>query len=327
MTKIKNCLICYQPLAENQKLYHPKCSKKLFGQSKAPDLPYANDELKKLAQNVVRSRITIPGVQAKLSLHLDKNLKKNSRFTLVGLWGNFILKPPLEAYPFMPEIEHLTMHLAELFQIDAVPHGLIPLKSGEIAYITRRIDRLPDGEKLHMEDMCQLTERLTEDKYRGSMEQIGRIVQKLSSNPIFYTIRLFEIALFSFITGNADMHLKNFSLIYPLEGMVNLSATYDMLATRLLIPEKDDPEELALTLNGKKRKFTHNDFHCFAAHLGLNERQINNVFNRFSKVIPEMGSVIDRGFLPQKKTDEFKQLIKERAERLELWEGKRGTGS
>ncbi len=318
MTEIKNCLICYQPLAENQKLYHPKCSKKLFGQSKAPELPYAYDELKELAQKVVHSRITIPGVQAKLSLHLDKSLKKNSRFTLVGLWGNFILKPPLEAYPFMPEIEHLTMHLAGLFKIDTVPHGLIPLESGEIAYITRRIDRLPDGEKLHMEDMCQLTERLTEDKYRGSMEQIGKIIQKLSSNPIFDTIRLFEIALFSFITGNADMHLKNFSLIYPLEGMVNLSAAYDMLATRLLIPEKDDPEELALTLNGKKRKFTGNDFHRFAAHLGLNERQIKNVFNRFTEAIPEMGSVIARGFLPQQKTEEFKQLIKERAARLEL---------
>jgi len=177
---------------------------------------------------------------------------------------------------------------------------------------------LPDGEKLHMEDMCQLTERLTEDKYHGSMEQIGRIIQKLSSNPLFYTIRLFEIALFSFITGNADMHLKNFSLIYPLEGMVNLSPAYDMLATRLLIPEKDDPEELALTLNGKKRKFTRNDFHSFAAHLGLNEKQIKNVFNRFTKALPEMESVIGGGFLPQQKTDEFKQLIKERAARLEL---------
>jgi len=318
MTEIKNCLFCYQPLAENQKLYHPKCSKKLFGRSKAPELPYAYDELKELAKKVVHSRITIPGVQAKLSLHLDKSFKKNSRFTLVGLWGNFILKPPLEAYPFMPEIEHLTMHLAGLLKIDTVPHGLIPLESNEIAYITRRIDRLQDGEKLHMEDMCQLTERLTEDKYRGSMEQIGRIIQKLSSNPIFYTIRLFEIALFSFITGNADMHLKNFSLIYPLEGMVNLSAAYDMLATRLLIPEKDDPEELALTLNGKKRKFTRNDFHSFAAHLGLNERQIKNVFNRFTEAMPEMVSVIGRGFLPQQKTDEFKQLIKERAARLEL---------
>ena len=219
----------------------------------------------------------------------------------------------------MPEIEHLTMRLAGLFKIDTVPHGLILLKSGETAYITRRTDRLANGEKLHMEDMCQLTERLTEDKYRGSMEQIGKIIRKLSSNPIFDAIRLFEIALFSFLTGNADMHLKNFSLIYPVEGMINLSAAYDMLATRLLIPEKDDPEELALTLNGKKRKFIRNDFHRFAVHLGLNERQIQNVFNRFEKAIPEMEPVINKGFLPQQKADEFKQLIKERAARLELF--------
>lgn len=318
MSSIENCLICCRALDGTHDCYHPQCSRRLFGQRTAPELPYAYRDLKEAAKEVVRSRVAVPGVQAKLSLHIDKSRKKNSRFTLVGLWGNFILKPPLEAYPHMPEIEHLTMHLAGLFKIDTVRHGLIRLKSGETAYITRRIDRLPGGEKRHMEDMCQLTERLTEDKYQGSMEQVGEIIKKFSSNPLFDCIRFFDVALFSFLTGNADMHLKNFSLIYPVDGMVKLSAAYDMLATRLLIPEKDDPEEMALTVNGKKRKLTGDDFFRLATHLGLNEKQIYNVFKRFSKAIPATRTGIDRGFLPKDKASEFKHLITERATRLEL---------
>ena len=281
-------------------------------------MPYACDELKDAAKKIVRSRITVPGVQAKLSLHLDNSRKKNSRFTLVGLWGGFILKPPIEAYPQMPEIEHLTMHLADLFKIDTVPNGLIHLKSGEIAYVTRRIDRLPDGTKRHKEDMCQLTGRLTEDKYRGSMEQIGKVIHKFSSNPLFDCTRFFDMVVFSFLTGNADMHLKNFSLIYPVDGMVQLAPAYDMLATRLVISEKEDPEEMALTVNGKKRKLTLNDFNLLATNLGLNKKQRQNIFKRFSKTIPETSAIIDRSFLPDKKAKEFKQLITSRAALLGL---------
>lgn len=318
MNAEKDCLICYRPLDSAGDFYHPHCSQRLFGQRVGPELPYNYDELKEAAKKVVRSRVTVPGMQAKLSLNLEKSRKKNSRFTLVGLWGNFILKPPVETYPHMPEIEHLTMHLASLFKIKTVQHGLIHLKSGELAYITRRIDRTSGGEKLHMEDMCQLTERLTEDKYRGSMEQIGKIIKHHSSNPLLDCIRFFDVALFSFLTGNADMHLKNFSLIYPVDGMVQLSAAYDMLATRLLISEENDPEEMALTVNGKKRKLTSNDFYQLAANLGMNEKQVENVFKRFSKALSSTRAVIDRGFLPDDKANELKQLIADRAERLKL---------
>lgn len=314
----KTCLICYQPLEDADGRCHPGCCRKLFNQQSVPELPYAYSELKELAKHIVKSRVTVPGVQAKLSLHLDNSLKDSSRFTLVGLWGDYILKPPIEGYPFMPEIEHMTMQLAGLFKIDTVPHGLIPLKSGELAYITRRIDRLTGGEKLHMEDMCQLNERLTEDKYRGSMEQIGRILKKYSSNPLLDCIRFFDVTLFTFLTGNADMHLKNFSLIYPLNLMVQLAPAYDLLATRLLISEKDDPEEMALTLNGRKRKITRVDFEKFAHNLGLGEKQVQNVFKRFAKTLSGIESVIDTPLFPHDKKEEFIALILERAARLEL---------
>jgi serine/threonine-protein kinase HipA len=318
MNSTNNCLICCRPLDSTDDRYHPQCSQRLFNQRTAPALPYGYDDLKEAAKKIVRSRITVPGVQAKLSLNLEKSRKKNSRFTLVGLWGNFILKPPVEIYPNMPQIEHMTMQLANLFKIDTVRHGLIHMKSGELAYITRSIDRTPGGEKLHMEDMCQLTERLTEDKYHGSMEQIGKILKRYSSNPLLDCIRFFDVALFSFLTGNADMHLKNFSLIYPVDGMVQLSAAYDMLATRLLISEKDDPEEMALTINGKKRKLTLDDFHQLAVNLGMNQKQTKNVYQRFSKVLPATRAAIERGFIPDDKASEFKQLVTDRAARLKL---------
>jgi len=150
------------------------------------------------------------------------------------------------------------------------------------------------------------------------MEQIGKIIKKYSSNPMFDSIRFFEVALFSFLTGNADMHLKNFSLIYPVDQMVQLAPAYDLLSTRLLISEKDDPEETALTLNGKKRKFTREDFTKFAGNLGLNEKQLHNIFKRFAKVLPETAATIARPILPREKIDAFDQLIQARAKRIGL---------
>ena len=139
------CLLCYKPIEDGSDNYHTKCSKRFFEKSKPPELPYRLDELKALAKKIVRSSITVPGVQAKLSLHLAKKGSEANRLTLVGLWGNYILKPPVDRYPQMPENEDLTMHLARFFKIETVPHGLIPLKSGELAYITRRIDRTKQG--------------------------------------------------------------------------------------------------------------------------------------------------------------------------------------
>ncbi|ETR66232.1 MAG: hypothetical protein OMM_13070 [Candidatus Magnetoglobus multicellularis str. Araruama] len=145
--KHKNCLACNQPITAKDIQYHPACSKLLFGQKKVPEMPYTSAELKKLAKKIVSRRITVPGVQAKLSLHLEDQVKESKRFTIVGLWGDFILKPPVDAYPNLPEIENLTMNLAQIFRINCVPQGLIFLKSGELAYITRRIDRQADGKK------------------------------------------------------------------------------------------------------------------------------------------------------------------------------------
>jgi len=208
------CLYCYNDLGEETYEFHPSCSRKIFGTPIPPDLPYSDDDMLQLAEKVIKSQSTVTGVQPKLSLHIEKLSKKDEpqRFTIVGLWGGYILKPPTKQYKFLPELEDLTMHLAEISGIEVVPHSLIRLSSGNLSYITKRIDRSNDR-KIHMEDMCQLTERLTEQKYNGSHEQIGKAIAKYLANPGIEIINFFEQILFSFLTGNADMNIKNFSLI------------------------------------------------------------------------------------------------------------------
>lgn len=311
----ERCLYCYKPLDPGKKDFHAACSKKIFGQAEPPVLPYSEEQLEGLAAEVIKTHTTVTGVQPKLSLHLTKgdDAQATKRFTIVGLWGGYILKPPTPNYPHLPEVEDLTMHLASVAKIKVVPHSLIRLQSGNLAYITKRIDRVKKG-KLHMEDMCQLTERLTEDKYRGSYEQIAKAIQKYSATPGLDVVNFFELLLFSFLTGNADMHLKNFSLIQQLGlGMV-LSAAYDLVATALVNP-KDD-EDLALTLNGKKKKIKKADFFSAFNTSKLDGKQQDNIFNKMQKSKSNWMKQIDNSFLNDEFKKLYKSLLEERFSRL-----------
>lgn len=313
---MRNCLFCYQPLAENEQEFHATCSKKIFGQPTPPALPYSEEDLEPLAREVIQRQTAVTGVQAKLSLHISGNNKEGAarRFTIVGLWGGFILKPPNASYPQLPEVEDVTMHLAQIAGIKTAPHSLIRLKSGSLAYITKRIDRTIKG-KLAMEDMCQLTERLTEDKYHGSYEQIGKTIQKHSVTPGLDVVNFFELILFSFLTGNADMHLKNFSLLeQPGIGMT-LSPAHDLVNTNLVNPT--DIEEMALTLNGRKKKLKKQDFLAAMTTLKVNEKQQENIFNKMTKALPKWMELIDRSFMSDGFKKQYKSIIKERIIRMQ----------
>lgn len=312
---MKRCLFCYQPLSENEIDFHGSCSKKIFGQPLAPALPYSEADLEPLAKEVIQSQTAVTGVQAKLSLHITSNKKGESakKFTIVGLWGGYILKPPTAQYRQLPEVEDLTMHLAGLAKIKTAPHSLIRMTSGNLAYITKRIDRVKNG-KLAMEDMCQLTERLTEDKYHGSYEQIGKTIQKYSATTGLDVVNFFELVLFSFLTGNADMHLKNFSLIeQPGLGMV-LSPAYDLVNTSLVNPTDD--EELALNLNGKKKKLTKQDFIAAMKTLKIDEKQRQNIFTKMENAKAKWMQHIDISFLSDEFKGLYKDIINERLNRI-----------
>lgn len=301
------CLYCYKELKEGQTDYHPSCAKKLYGVKTAPVLPYNRSQIGELAKRVVRAQTTLTGVQAKLSLDVNHGQKNEpDSFTIVGLWGRFILKPQTDTYRSLPELEDLTMHMAEAAKIAVVPHGLIRFDDGELCYITRRIDRQPDGSKTAMEDMCQLSERLTEYKYKGSYEQIAKLIKKYSAVPQLDLVNFWEVVVFSWITGNSDMHLKNFSLYKTPLGFC-LTPTYDLLSTLIVMPQ--DTEELALTLNGKKRKIKRSDFEKAMTASGLNEKVIQNMANKFGKAISKWIDLIDNSFLPNDMKREYKRLI------------------
>jgi serine/threonine-protein kinase HipA len=311
----KRCLYCYQLLFENETDFHSHCSKKIFGVTIPPVLPYTENNMEELAAQVIQTQAAVTGVQPKLSLHLASAEQPNlaKRFTIVGMWGGYILKPASPHYPELPEVEDLTMHLANIAKIKIVPHSLIRLNSGNLAYITKRIDR-KEKEKLHMEDMCQLTERLTEDKYRGSHEQVAKAILKYSVNPGLDVVNFFELVLFSFLTGNADMHLKNFSIIHqPAIGPV-FSPAYDLVATALVNPADD--EDLALTLNGRKKKIKRNDFITAFKTLGLDEKQQENIFKKMEKAKTSWIEFIDISFLSNDLKTAYKNLIQNRFERL-----------
>jgi serine/threonine-protein kinase HipA len=317
---MEQCLYCYKPLQSNEIDFHGFCSRKIFGKTEPPILPYREEQMLELGEMVIKSHTAVAGVQPKLSLDItkidfDKRADASQRFTIVGLWGSYILKPPTQQYPYLPELEDLTMHLATVAGIETVPHSLIRLQSGNLAYITKRVDRTKKS-KLHMEDMCQLTERHTEDKYKGSYEQIAKAILKYSYNPVLDLINFYEQVLFSFLTGNADMHLKNFSLLKTEIGY-KLAPAYDMVASALVV--QGDDEEMALNLNGKKRKIQRKDFDAlFSGYNAADAKAVQSIYSRFSGKKDLWCGFIESSFIPAEMKTRYIDLINKRMAKLEL---------
>lgn len=308
----KKCLYCYQELNSEQD-FHSHCSQRFFGTTNPPILDYTLQEMEELAKQVIETSVAVPGVQPKLSMGLIKDILNDGsrgRLTVIGaLGGNYILKPQNTTFSEMPENEHLTMKMAEICGISTVTCSLIRLKSGELSYITKRIDREENGTKIHMLDMFQILEAF--DKYRGSVEKIGKAIEEHSSNTLLDLLRFYEVVIFSYFTGNNDMHLKNFSLILNNENW-EFSPAYDLLNVHLHLPE--DKEESALTIGGKKNKLSKTDFIDLGLKLGLTQKQIENTFKRFVKAEPKMITLIHQSFLSKENQDLYIQLLQKRLE-------------
>lgn len=313
----RRCLYCYEPLFESNSDFHEACNKRFFGQLKTPQLAYNLENLQELATQVIQSQMAVTGVQAKVSLSLYRKQEKNltKKLTIVGLYGDYILKPPSEHYVQLPELESVTMHMAAVCGIKVVPHSLVKLQDETICYITKRVDRTRKG-KLHMEDMCQLSERLTEDKYKGSHEQVAKLILKYSSSPLLDVSNFYEQVLFSFFTGNTDMHLKNFSLLEKEGQGLNLCPAYDLVPTALV--NETDTEELALTLNAKKRKLNYADFLAAFENGGLNKKVLDNTLELFLYAKPEMLTVLEKSFVSDEYKMKYAVLIESRYKQLGL---------
>ena len=306
------CLYCYKELEEGQKDFHPGCARKFFGTSDAPLLEYRREELDALAAQVIQAQTSLTGVQPKLSLNLHKHEGRN-RLTIVGLWGDFIFKPQTDAYPELPENEDLTMHMAEAARIKVVPHSLIRLADGSLGYITRRIDRTKKGEKIDMEDMCQLTLHPTEYKYKSSCEQIAKTIAAYSSTPRLDLVNFMQVLLFSFVTGNNDMHLKNFSLYRP-KALYQLSPAYDLLNVAIANPK--DKEEMALPINGKKARIQLADFLKSSDTMGIEQRVTLGLINGLRNAMPAWIDLINDSFLSDDMKQKYLDLISRRMDVL-----------
>jgi len=295
-----NCLFCYQTL-EAGLTYHAKYSKKFFGTEQLPELKLDQKMLDQLAEETVNKRIAVTGVQPKLSLDLEINTA-GKRLTIVGLWGRFILKPQNTELAAMPEVEDLTMHLAELFKISTCQHALIPITDGSLAYIAKRFDR-EGNTKIHMEDFCQLGGFQTEQKYDSSYERCGKLINTYCSNKGLDLLAYFELLIFSFLSGNSDMHMKNFSILYQGDEIV-LSPAYDLINSDLVFPK--DKDDMPMMLSGRKSKIKLKDFENLAKSLGLSDKVFQRVISKYTGAKDKVFELIDQSFL----SEEYKHNTK-----------------
>jgi len=305
-----NCLFCYQIL-DSGLTYHARCCKKFFGTEKLPELSLNKAILDKLAEETVNKRIAVTGVQPKLSLNLE-NISNRKRLTIVGLWGRYILKPQNTELSAMPEVEDLTMHLAEHFKISTCQHALIPTSDGSLAYIAKRFDRVGNT-KIHMEDFCQLGGFQTEQKYDSSYERCGKLIDTYCSNKGLDLLNYYELLVFSFLSGNSDMHMKNFSILYEGDEIV-LSPAYDLINSALVFPK--DKDDMALMLSGRKSKIKLKDFENLAKSLSLTEKVFQRVIAKYTGSQDKVFALIDKSFLSQEFKDDYKKIWLERCSRL-----------
>ena len=303
-----NCLCCGKPLhmQEEQSGWHRGCIKRFFGTSVMPEIIIDEKTLELLARESTNNGFTVPGVQKKLSLHLLSEGKK-PRLTLLNYPSGYILKPQVRDFRALPEAEQLVMSMADIAGIATVPHALI-MGQENYAYITRRVDRKFEEKRvtmLAMEDFCQLDLRLTQDKYRGSYERV-----QLDMTELYMRL------VFSFLVGNSDMHLKNFSLIETAEGSAEyvLSPAYDLLPVNVVMPE--DKEQFALALNGKKMNIGKKDFFIFAKENDISVGAAEKMINRMVAMSPRFIAMSKDSLLPEDLKETMIQLIEKRSEIL-----------
>jgi serine/threonine-protein kinase HipA len=314
---MSKCLYCYHDLEEGQVDFHPACARKIFGSDTAPILPYTRENMSELARQVIRTSASVTGVQAKMSLDVNRGGKKEpSKFTIVGLWGKYIFKPQSAKYPNLPELEDLTMKMAEAAHIRTASHSLIRLADGELGYITLRMDRGRNGEKISMLDMCQLTNRLTEHKYYGTYLQLAETIKKYSSVPMLDVQRFWEVVLFSWITGNSDMHCKNFSLLDSCNGEYVLSPAYDLLAVLLADPQDTEEMAMSFTVGGEKTGFNRDTFMTAFTQSGISAAVANKMIERMKTFLPKWRTLIAQSFLPEKMKENYLILLSKRIELL-----------
>jgi serine/threonine-protein kinase HipA len=290
--------------------YDDKTLRAMFGKPIQPTIPIALNEISIEAQKLA-GKLSISGVQPKLSVRLD-----GDKLIPVETDGQYILKPQTQDFPELPQNEYLCMQMGKRFGLNTAQFVLLELSDGSPAYVVKRFDRFKKGrriEKLACEDMHQILGG--PDKYAGSHEQIAKVIKEHCRFAPLELQRLFEMTIFNFAIGNGDAHRKNFSLLTSEDGIVALSPAYDLVSSRLVIPEED--EELALSLNGKHNRLRRADFLAFAGHVGIETSYAEGKITDLLSLQDEFLGLIGHSMLTAKLQDRLKDILTERLSRLE----------
>jgi serine/threonine-protein kinase HipA len=309
---MKRCLITYEPLQKGESIYSSKGLRSLNPKLiKLNDFPYSRPQQIKEAQKLA-GKMSIQGVQPKLSLKLNI---KEQKFEICERGGTFILKPQSPDYTHMPENEDVTMKMAKLAGIEVPWHGLIHCEDGSLSYAIKRFDRAGKSKKLALEDFAQLIGADRQTKYDVSLERVAEVLEQFCTYPTIEAVKLFRILVFSFLVGNEDQHLKNFSLITR-NGKVQLSPAYDLLNSTIVLASPQ--EEFALTMGGKKKGFKRKDFiqEFGMNHLFLPQPKLEKEMDQMLKLIPQWEKLLEISFLPKDQKEEYADLLKARAKRL-----------
>jgi serine/threonine-protein kinase HipA len=235
--------------------------------------------------------------------------KKTNQLISVAEGGEYILKPQTGTFSNIPENEQCCMDIADAFDIEVPGHCLLSLKDGSLAYVVKRFDR-KGAEKIHQEDFSQI---LQQDKYKGSVEQIGRKLGEISTASGYDQQLFFERVLLNFILGNGDAHLKNYSISYK-EDTIRLSPAYDIVCSKLVIPDEEDS---ALNINGKKNNLSRPDFDKLAEYLNV---PVKIRYEKFDKKFKSVKDIINASKIDKERQKDFLTIIQERLRRLELTE-------
>ena len=281
-----------------------KTLKGMFNLAAEPAIPLSLPDIPLQAQAMV-GKMSISGVQPKLSLQLDKAKRA---LVPVAAGGEYILKPQIQQFPHVPENESCCMDIAAALDIDVPPHCLLPLKDGTLAYVVKRFDRAGE-KKIHQENFSQILEK--KDKYAGSLEEIGKKLREISAVPGLDVQLFFERVVLNFLIGNGDGHFQNYSISYTDNG-VRLAPAYDLVCTKLVIPNEEDS---ALTLHGKKNNITRNDFDALADYLEIPPRIR---YQKFAGTLARMEQLVKASRLPDDFRKRFIEIIQSRHQRLKL---------
>jgi serine/threonine-protein kinase HipA len=308
---VSACLICLRPLDAGSR-YHPSCARRLFGRGSVSatfDIDVRLAEMQTLGLAMV-GRTSISGVQRKISVNVSADRKT---LQVAAGPGRYLLKPQSQIYAELPQNELLTMRLAETVGIEIPPCGLVSLADGSLGYLVRRFDRPDGGGKLRQEDFCQLAGKFAREKYTGSAEMCARLLRRHASEPLIELLKLFRRTVFSWWTGNGDMHLKNFSLLADADSVYRLSPAYDLLCTRLAIPD----DQLALPVDGKRDGLARTDWLRYADYCGIRRPAAERVLRTLARSLDEALALVSRAPLSADARTAYSHLLRDRTVTLE----------